>query len=180
MSQPVEAVTTSKVFAKYPNAYFIETGSLLGDGIQMALDAGFQKVYSIELAPHYYEKCRERFAGNSNVLVFLGDSTYVLPELMKHIHAPATFWLDGHYSWGISSGKGELNSPILAELESIRQSAIKTHTILIDDIRLLGTEHFDYVTLDQLIIKLLEINPNYTITFENGYIENDVLVAYIP
>ena len=37
-------------FKKYPNPVFVETGSLMGDGIQQALEAGFQKVISIELS----------------------------------------------------------------------------------------------------------------------------------
>ena len=35
-------------FKKYLNPVFIETGSLQGKGIQAAIDAGFQKVISIE------------------------------------------------------------------------------------------------------------------------------------
>jgi hypothetical protein len=100
--------------------------------------------------------------------------------LLKRIDGPATFWLDGHYSCVAMAGKGETNTPLLAELESIRQHPVKTHTILIDDIRLLATEHLDYLTLDQITKKILEINPNYQITFEDGVISNDVLVAFIP
>ncbi len=180
ISQLTEATTTRDVFTKYPNRYFIETGSFLGDGVQMALEAGFEQIYSIELAPHYYQHCCSRFASYPNVTILQGNSTTVLPELLKHIDSPATFWLDGHYSCGINSGKGDTNCPILAELENIRQHPIKTHTILIDDIRLFGTIHFDFIALKEVIGKILTINPNYKICFEDGVVPNDVLVAYIP
>lgn len=170
-----QAGTTTAVFAKYPNTYFIETGSYHGDGIKMALDAGFSHIYSIEIAPRYIDYCKSRFSNHPNVTLLLGDSTYVLPELLKQIDAPATFWLDGHYSWG--TARGDLNSPILQELEAIREHPIKTHTILIDDIRLLGTIDFDFLELDDILDKLLEINPDYKIHFENGVVPNDVLVA---
>lgn len=172
------ADTTREVFAKYPNKYFIETGSLWGNGIQMALDLGFQKIYSIELAPQYFKHCCNRFAHCSNVQVLYGDSSIVLSQLLKSIDAPATFWLDGHYS-NDDTAKGESNTPLLMELEHIRQHPIKTHTILIDDIRYLGTSTFDFISLEVIIKKLKEINPNYLISFEDGYCPNDVLVAQI-
>lgn len=71
-------------------------------------------------------------------------------------------------------------SPILQELEAIKNHPIKNHTILIDDVRMFGTRDFDGVTLDQITDKLREINPNYSIFFEKGYQANDILVACIP
>lgn len=174
-----DATTTKEVFAKYPNKYFIETGSLYGDGCQMALDAGFKYVYTIELAPHLYRHCVQRFDSNPQVKVLQGDSTYLLPQILREIDAPATFWLDGHYSWG-ETARGDTNTPIFAELEAIRQHPIKTHTILIDDVREFGTIEFDYIELDEIIEKIMEINPNYRISFEDGHCPHDVLVAEIP
>jgi len=174
----VEAGTTREVFAKYPNKYFIETGSCTGDGIQKALEAGFEHIISIELAPHYYRHCCQRFASFSNVAMLLGDSTEILPLLLQTIEAPATFWLDGHYSeW--DTARGESNTPLMAELESIRQHRIKTHTLMIDDARLFGAVEFDFLTLDEVIKKIKEINTRYVISFEDGHIPNDVLIAQV-
>ena len=39
-----------ELFKKYPNPVFIETGTCHGIGVQMALDAGFKYVFSIELS----------------------------------------------------------------------------------------------------------------------------------
>lgn len=173
------ADTTRDVFAKYPNKYFIETGSLYGNGIQKAFDAGYQKIYSIELAPHYFEHCCKRFANYPNVQVVCGDSSIVLSQLLKSIDAPATFWLDGHFS-NDDTARGKSNTPLLMELEHIQKHPIKTHTILINDIRYFGTSTLDFITLEDVIKKIREINPNYKISFENGYCTNDVLVAHIP
>ncbi|HRI35351.1 MAG TPA: hypothetical protein PLD02_16495, partial [Saprospiraceae bacterium] len=72
-----------------------------------------------------------------------------------------------------------IKCPVLLELEAIKQHSIKTHTILIDDCRFFGTEGFDYITIDQVIKSLLEINPSYQFKYENGYTADDILVAYI-
>lgn len=170
------ATTTTEVFAKYRNRIFIETGSQYGDGIQKALNAGYEKVYSIELSPTFYNHCVKRFKGNKNVKIILGDSSKELPKLLTEINEPVTFWLDGHYSWK-NTARGDTNTPILNELDTIKNHHIKDHTILIDDVRQFGTVEFDFISLDEIKEKILEINSKYSITFENGHISNDVLVA---
>ncbi|MBS0626535.1 MAG: hypothetical protein JSS32_10845 [Verrucomicrobia bacterium] len=169
-----------RAFPRVPNKYFIETGSYYGQTIQMALDTGFfQEIYSIELAPLLYEHCKRRFAYRPNVKLFKGDSTDLLPQIIAKLDAPATFWLDGHYS-SDNTARGITNSPILAELESIRQHPIKNHTIMIDDVRMFGTIEFDFIEVDEIKQKVLEINPNYKITFyDGGYIPGDVLIATV-
>lgn len=173
------ADTSLQIFKKYPNPILIETGSFKGDGIQKALDAGFQKVYSIELSTYYYKHCKKRFASNEKVEVLLGDSSIVLDELLQTIDQPVTFWLDGHWSDVKNAAQGEKKCPILSELEIISKHHLKTHTILIDDIRLFGTSHFDFISLDTVIENVLSINPKYEIKFEEGCQPEDVLVAYV-
>lgn len=173
------ATASPSLFEKYKNEYFIETGTYEGEGILMALNAGFPQVYSIELSPTLHAFCCERFISDSNVHILLGDSTNILPILLKHIDAPATFWLDGHYSGG-STSKGSQNTPILFELESIKNHPIHTHTILIDDVRCFGTDQFDFIGINEIVLKILEINQDYIISFEDGHQENDILVAKVP
>lgn len=179
LSLPCFAWTTKDVFAKYPNPCFIETGSYVGDGIQAARDARFQEIHSIELSFKYYAHCTQRFSEYPNIHIWQGDSAKVLSNVLKTINTPVTFWLDGHCSFG-DTAKGDTMTPILQELESIKKHPIKTHTILIDDVRLFGTKEFDFLPLGRVIEKIYEINPHYTITFENGYVQDDVLVAFIP
>jgi hypothetical protein len=107
---------SSAVFSKYPNPVFIETGSFTGDGIQAAIDAGFQTIISIELSDHFYNMCKNRFRENPNVHIIKGDSFKVLPDIIKNIDSRITFWLDGHFS-GDHTAKGNKISPIIEELE---------------------------------------------------------------
>lgn len=112
----------------YPNKTFIETGSFLGHGIQAALDAGFEHVISIELAPKYYDLCCQRFAGDPRVRLVLGDSSIMLDRVLPD--HPATLWLDGHWSGG-DTAMGDTPTPVLQELACVRPC----DTILIDDVR---------------------------------------------
>lgn len=171
-----EATTTCEVFKKYRKEVFIETGSYRGDGIRNALEAGFSEIHSIEIAPKYYNFCKERFKNNPKVHLYFENSIDVLPKILSTLTKPATFWLDGHYSWG-DTGRGDTNTPLLKELEIIAQHSIKTHVILIDDIRQLGTIEFDFINLEDITKLLMSINSNYKISYEDGYIKNDVLVA---
>lgn len=176
--QSLYSVTTTEVFRSHLKRVFVETGSIQGDGVQKALDAGFEEVYSIELAPHLYEHCCERFKNNPHVHLFLGDSSEGLKVILKKINEPVTFWLDGHYSWG-ETARGESNTPLLKELEIIANQPIKTHTILIDDVRCFGTTEFDDIDKNTIVKKLLAINSHYTLSYEDGYQKNDVLVAEV-
>jgi hypothetical protein len=166
-----------ELFQKYMNPVFIETGSLVGDGIQHALNAGFKTVYSIELSKALYDICVNRFKSYDNVHIILGDSSKELDLLLNMIKEPATFWLDGHDSGG-GTARGEIESPLMQELEIISKHPIKTHTLIIDDLR---CWHKEIQGFDTEIIKskCLEINPGYSFIFEDGFIENDILVAKI-
>lgn len=165
-------------FSEFPNRYFVETGSCIGSGIEMALQTGFSEIHSIELSPKFYNECREKFAPYSHVHLWFGDSSVVLPEVIGEIEEPITFWLDGHWSGG-ETAKGATNTPLLEELKAIGNHPIKTHTLLIDDVRCFGTSHFDEIPLSKIIEKILEINPDYLISYRNGFQANDILVAQV-
>lgn len=166
---------SKEIFQKYPNPVFIETGSYHGDGIQLALDAGFKNIYSIELGWKLYNLCVERFKDNPDVHLILGDSGKILRDLLDIIKEPVTFWLDGHYSGG-STALGDIDSPLMQELETIGNHLIKNHTLIIDDIRCwtINSHGFDKMVIMK---KILTINPDYIFIFENGCIENDILIA---
>ena len=71
----------------------------------------------------------------------------MLGQLIHEIDRPALFWLDGHYSHGITA-KGDKECPVPEELEAILKSPLP-HAILIDDARLFNGTH-DYPTLEQI------------------------------
>lgn len=169
----------TNIFKNYLSPVFIETGSYLGDGIQMAVDAGFQNIYSIELSDKYYEISTERFSNLTSVCVIKGESQEVLGELINKIKTPITFWLDGHYSAG-DTAKGKFIAPLIQELDCIGKHPIKTHKIIIDDLRcwnVYNPEH-GFTTAD-LIKIIMEINPDYTIEYLDGHEPKDILVAVV-
>lgn len=170
---------SDNIFKKYKNKYFIETGSYLGNGIQNAIDAGFEFIYSIELSDKYFNICKDKFKNNNNVNIIKGDSCELLFDLIKNIDEPITFWLDGHYSCG-DTALGKYWAPLIQELEQIKNHHIKTHTIIIDDMRcwVEPNDVHGFYTPD-IINKLKEININYVFSYENGSVSDDILVSKI-
>jgi len=156
------------ILAKYPNPCFIETGTHYGDTVQKALDIGFDKIISIELSNELYPKCLERFQNNPKVTLYHGDVSLLFKKIIDPINTLITFWLDAHYS-GYGTARGPKDDPIMDELEIIKNHPIKTHTILIDDIRLMNR--------NTIINKVKEININYDLSFEDGCEPKDILVA---
>lgn len=156
---------------------FIETGSYLGEGIDLALSAGYEEIYSIELSEKYYNYCFEKFKNNKKVKLYYGDSEKVLPEVLKLICKKSDFWLDAHYSMG-DTALGEKICPLYEEIDCILQNNI-FHTILIDDVRFMDTEWWNGVSKEKIISKFKNLNNKYNIYFENGYQENDILIAKV-
>jgi len=172
---------------KYRNPVFVETGTNKGYGVQCALNACFGKIYSIELSKELYEKCKAKFANqvqNGKVELLLGDSSVKLIDVLKQLSQRATFWLDAHWSAdNPETVRGDIDVPLMKELELIHKHCVKTHTILIDDVKAFGKtdkEDWSNVQLDLVIKKLKSINSGYKIFFEKGKVANDVLVAEIP
>jgi len=158
-------------FNNYMNPVFIETGSGGGGGIQLALDAGFPLIYSIELSEVLYEFCSEYFKVNKNVNVVFGDSQRVLWDVISKFNTPITFWLDAHITDLLSEGDPE-KPPLMEEIEIIGRHPIKNHTILIDDLRCWGWN-------DKLMDAIRIINPSYVFSLEDGTFEKDILVAQV-
>jgi hypothetical protein len=160
---------TASLFKKYQNPIFIETGSETGEGIQRAIEAGFNKIFSIEFSEQNYLWCRNRFRQNPGVHLIHGDSGIVLDTVLKIIDQPVTFWLDGH---------NEDEYPVLQELQAIKMHSVKTHTILIDDLRMFDLAKHG-LSLEIIKAKIREINPDYRFILENGHCVNDILAATV-
>jgi len=162
------------VLSKYPNKTFVETGTNRGGGVQVALDAGFERVVSIEINENLYSHARNRFINDSRVAILHGDSTKLLWNVIKGINHEITFWLDGHTAYK--------NIPIIDELEIIGRHHIKTHTIMIDDRRAMGSPIWRGVTEKQVIKGLKKVNKSYSISYEKTieksvYGHLDIIVA---
>ena len=172
---------------KFPNKYFIETGTYLGEGIEKAIIANcFKEIYSIEIDTLRHISVKEQYTYYENISIIRGDSSKVLPALLKQINEPCTFWLDAHYM-GDDAEYGKKWCPLLEELMAIKNHHIKTHTILIDDYRCMDNMHFDkernipvgFPGKKRLMQILYSINPQYNIRFLDGSVENDVVLARI-
>ena len=97
----------------------------------------YARIVSIEMADELFSAAQQRFAPYSHITILHGDSGKVLPEAIRLLDGPATFWLDGHYSGGVTAG-GKADPPILAELAAIASHNEPRDVILIDDARLFG------------------------------------------
>jgi len=125
----------------------IETGTYLGDMIH-AMKKSFARIVSFELDQKLAAQASERFAADKHVEIVQGDSGKLLGDYLKTINEPCLFWLDGHYSGGITA-KGNLETPIKNELQFILSHPVGGHVILIDDARCFTGEN-DYPTVEEL------------------------------
>jgi hypothetical protein len=144
--------------AKYGANVFVETGTYLGEMLD-AVKYSFKKLYSIELSPDLYERTAKKFARHKHITVLEGDSSTVLPEILNQIYEPCLFWLDAHYSEGITV-RGDKETPILGELERIFSHPIEGHIILIDDARFFTGQN-DYPALEELRELVLSRYPHF-------------------
>ena len=143
------------VFLKYgiKNAAWIETGTYLGTTTKY-LSNLFPHVYSIEPEPMLYASACKRFEGK-NVTLFNEVSENVFPSLLPKLTGNINFWLDGHYSAGITF-KGVKDCPVKDELSAIENnfSNFDKLSILIDDVRCFlpsNVDYSDYPSIDYLV-----------------------------
>jgi len=133
--------------ARYKLRTFVESGTYRGDMVEAMKDS-FDKVYSIELSRELFLNCCRRFALERHVELVHGDSGVELGNIVRTINRAALFWLDGHYSGGVTT-KGSKDTPIKEELQHILESDEPGHVIIIDDARFFGSDPF-YPSVDEL------------------------------
>ncbi len=131
---------------KYKYNTLIETGTYFGEMINAQRD-NFKKIYSIELSCDLYQKAKNRFQTFSHIELINGDSGEKIKQILQQLNEPAVFWLDGHYSEGITA-KGNKNTPIVEELLHITMHPYP-HIILIDDARMFNGNE-DYPTIEKI------------------------------
>jgi hypothetical protein len=120
---------------------FVETGTYRGDTIA-AVSRDVDRVISIELDERLASAAIRRFRDRSNISILTGDSGEVLPRVVEELHEPALFWLDGHFSGGVTA-LGAHVTPIEQELDAILDASRPPHLVLVDDIRLFdGTDGY--------------------------------------
>ena len=56
------STTLSKsVLSKYKNDIFVETGTLWGEAVEVAIECGFKKIYTVDIDPKKVEYSRKNF-----------------------------------------------------------------------------------------------------------------------
>ena len=122
------------------DATWVETGTFRGETAAF-LSAISKRVYSIEPEPTLYAAAVARFSDTPSVTVINGTSEDVLPLLVPESTGDVAFWLDGHYSAGVTF-KGSMETPIAAELDEIGRalSNFGDTAVFVDDIRLFGQD----------------------------------------
>lgn len=155
---PIKMMVVGSYLKKYSIDNFVETGTYFGDTLGYIAKSGVQCT-SIELSKEIYQAACMRFKACKNIRLVQGDSGQRLPGVLNEINKPSLFWLDGHYSSGITAS-AKAHTPISAELEAILSHPIKQHVILIDDARCFdGTN--DYPHLDDLL-RVIREDDNYS------------------
>lgn len=161
-----------KEFRKY-SYNFVETGCANGDGVQRALNAGFETIVSIEASAEWFMKATERFANeqavdSQRVLIEYGKSTDKLQKVIDYFTTRIVFYLDAHSSGDTSFGHKECiagepefqqDSIIKQELNIILSNYNK-HIICIDDVNGLADGH-----AEEYMEQCLQANADYKFKF---------------
>jgi len=171
---PPPNTVKAKIVKEYARQFsldiLIETGTYTGNMVFL-MKGVFGQIFSIELDDNLCQKAKERFTKYSHIHIIQGDSSQVLPKILSSIGQPCLFWLDAHYSGGLTA-KGDLDTPIIAELKHIFSHQIKDHVILIDDAReFVGLN--DYPTIQNLKDFIYQECPDYI--FE---VADDIIRVY--
>jgi hypothetical protein len=116
---------------------FVETGTYLGDTTINAANV-FNKAYTVEIDSKLYHNALAKFnkLSKNNIFAALNNSTAFIHQILPLLSEPTLFFLDAHWSEGITGKLGNQNTPILDELKAIASLGKRQNYILvIDDLR---------------------------------------------
>jgi hypothetical protein len=126
------------------DAPIIETGTYLGDTSRYFAKLGYE-VHTIEVS-HKLSDAIFPMLKSIGVNCYCGDSGVMLPQILQKLSevgtTKANFWLDGHWSGGITSRAKDYETPIVNELNLIATflPQFTSVVIAIDDIRYFGND----------------------------------------
>jgi hypothetical protein len=135
-SMPAPPQVKHQVLARYDQGgTWVETGTFLGDTTAF-LAKGNRRVVSIEPSALLVERAQKRFANSSQVRIIKGTSEEVFEDLISDLSGPVSFWLDGHFSQGLTF-QSSLDTPIVEELTAIGKHLNHLYpiSVLVDDVR---------------------------------------------
>ena len=163
----VKQLTIAGYQQQYGYDTLVETGTFMGEMVE-AQKKNFKEIISIEIGDDLFEKAKQRFRQDKNIKLIHGDSGKMLPQAVKAIAGPAIFWLDGHYSNGITA-MGDTECPIFEELDSIFNNNNQDHILLIDDARCFTGQN-DYPTVEKLSEYVKRKKPSYDVQVKDDII----------
>ena len=171
-----------EIIEKTGAKYFVETGTLHGDGVDYALWFNFEKIISIEIIPELAEKAKQKYKNHNNIEIIEGDSSEVIESIANSLDGNTIFWLDAHFPGCDSEHKTyddikklnyDTNLPLKKEIDVLSKRISKyKDTLVCDDLWV-----YEDVTSGGLIdfdthckscnhnITLDEINPEGNLNF---------------
>jgi hypothetical protein len=174
----IEAGLLELLTGLLPLTAFVETGTFRGDTLEIAAKY-FTERYSVEMSQALYDDASERFQGQSNLHLHLGDSPDFLREHREDFSSRAVlFWLDAHWCSADDTAGSESQSPLLDELQAIG-SLHPSSVLLIDDARLYlappPEPHrlADWPDFHEVVLALLALSPKHRLM-----VYNDIVIFY--
>jgi hypothetical protein len=153
---------------------FIETGTYIGQSTYNIQNL-FSKLYTCEASKDLYKAAKNLFllTKSKNIKIYLNDSRNFLKSLKKTIANNSVFFLDAHYSTGITS-KEYGRCPLLDELQIIIKKTSKP-IVVVDDIRTMNGKN-GYPNLNE-ILNILPNNAKIKIIYDQMIIYfDDILI----
>lgn len=178
---------------KYNCQIYLETGLYKiteNSSINQALRCKFDKVYSIELEKKWIDYATpqlKKYIDENKCELIHDDSANMEKYILTNTdfnNKRVFFFLDAHVDNKDIKTPHKFKCPVIAELTAINKLQRKDHIICIDDMRIIrnrfpwGENKFDNY-YGEMIKKLKEINENYKIDFIKGFVERDILIAYV-
>lgn len=153
---PTPQFIKNSIFLKHSDSdvVWIETGTYRGTTTKFLAKKN-KHVHTIEPEKGFYEDTKNKLInkGFKNISFYFGTSEDKLSEVLNNvINEKVFFWLDGHFS-GSGTFQGDVDSPIIKELELIQEYLPKLNgvKIFIDDIREFDSDNLDYPSKQFLI-----------------------------
>lgn len=155
--------------ARFGLSVFVETGTYLGDMVN-AVRKIFTEIYSVELSKELHERALQYFSDDKHITLLQGDSGKLIADLAVKIEKPCLFWLDAHYSGGLTA-QGDVDTPIMAELQHILRRKY-SDVILIDDARcFIGQDQ--YPTVEHVQEYVAKARPEYKV-----FVKDDIIFIH--
>ena len=113
--------------------YFVETGTYIGNTVVWA-SKHFERVFTIEASEKLWKQTSQQYGSVRNIEFLHGNSADRMKDVVDLIEVPTLFWLDAHWSGGVTYGEGD-ECPLMDELKALNGSKFEKF-ILIDDAHL--------------------------------------------